>query len=170
MVLVTVNPAYQHSELKYVLGQSRAVGVFYQTSFRGNPMSASVAAVAGELPELRECICLDDFSTFVAQGNTDAELPNVDPHDPVMIQYTSGTTGFPKGAHLHHYGVTNNSRLMTLRRGGANGTVDISSMLLFLHRWLRCRRAWYYADSGHPGVAAGIRSQPISRSHRVGTH
>ena len=131
MVLVTVNPAYQHSELKYVLGQSRAVGVFYQTSFRSNPMSASVAAVAGELPELRECICLDDFSTFVAQGNTDAELPNVDPHDPVMIQYTSGTTGFPKGAHLHHYGVTNNSRLMTLRRGGANGTVDISSMPLF---------------------------------------
>lgn len=131
MVLVTVNPAYQRSELKYVLGQSRSVGVFYQTSFRGNPMSESVAAVAGELPELRECICLDDFSTFVVSGNADTTLPDVDPGDPVMIQFTSGTTGFPKGAHLHHYGVTNNARLMTLRRGGASGTIDISAMPLF---------------------------------------
>ena len=131
MVMVTVNPAYQRSELKYVLGQSRSVGVFYQTSYRGNPMSASVAAVGEELPELRERICLEDFSTFVKTSNVDAILPHVDPGDPVMIQYTSGTTGFPKGAHLHHYGITNNARLTALRRGGAGGTVDILAMPLF---------------------------------------
>ncbi len=131
MVLVTVNPAYQPAELKYVLGQSRSVGVFYQTSFRGNPMSASIAEVAGELPELRQRICLDDFSTFVARGDTNTKLPDVNPGDPVMIQYTSGTTGFPKGAHLHHYGITNNARLTAIRRGAGDGTVDICAMPLF---------------------------------------
>ena len=131
MVIVTVNPAYQRSELKYVLEQSRSVGLFYQTSYRGNPMSASVSAVAGELPALRECVCLDDFPAFLSAGDAEVPLPAVDPSDPVMIQYTSGTTGFPKGAHLHHYGITNNSRLTALRRGGASGTVDISALPLF---------------------------------------
>ncbi len=161
MVLVTVNPAYQRSELKYVLGQSRSVGVFYQTSYRGNPMGASVASVAGELPELRACICLDDFATFVATGNADTQLPDVDSGDAVMIQYTSGTTGFPKGAHLHHYGITNNARLTALRRGAGDGTVDISAMPLF-HTGGCVAGVLGTADPGHPGVATGVRPEPIS--------
>ena len=130
MVLVTVNPAYRKAELKYVLEQSRAVGVFHQTTYRGNAMTDAMTAVAGELPQLREVICFDDFERFMVAA-PGAALPSVAPGDAVMIQYTSGTTGFPKGAHLHHYGITNNSRLTALRRGAAGGKVDISAMPLF---------------------------------------
>ena len=131
MVMVTVNPAYRPSELSYVLKQSRSKGILYQKAYRGNSMEAALRAVREELPELKEAVCFDDLDDFFASGNKERQLPEVASHDPVMIQYTSGTTGFPKGAHLHHHGVTNNARFAATTRGGAGGTVDISAMPLF---------------------------------------
>ena len=131
VVLVTVNPAYQPKELEYVLRQSRSSGIFYLRSFRGNPMEESLRQVADGLPELRELIPFDDFEEFVASASDDVVLPDVSPDDPVQIQYTSGTTGFPKGAYLHHRGITNNARFVAERLGVEPGGVYINPMPLF---------------------------------------
>ena len=132
MVLVTVNPAFRAAELEYVLKQSRAAGVFVVDQFRGNPMLASVQAVAPNCPELREVIRFDDWASFVRAGDdTGITLPDVKPRDPVMIQYTSGTTGFPKGALLHHQGLANNGDHTSHRMGVRDGDVWITTMPLF---------------------------------------
>jgi fatty-acyl-CoA synthase len=121
MVLVTVNPANRAGELDYVLRQSRSAGVFFANAFRGNPLSNWVTQVRRELPQLREAIPFEDWDGFLASPKSSARFPEVRPDDPVQIQYTSGTTGSPKGALLHHRGLTNNSRfyarMVELREG-----------------------------------------------------
>jgi len=108
VVLVTVNPAYQREELVYVLGQSGASGVFLMPEWRGNPMRESLDAVHPDLPNLRDVISFAEWDEFCASGKP-ATLPQVKATDAAQIQYTSGTTGFPKGALLHHGGLTDNA-------------------------------------------------------------
>ena len=113
IVLVTVNPAYQPKELEYVLQQSDASGIFLVPECRGNPMAEHLAAVRDNLPALRETVLFTEWDAFLATCPSSTQLPEVGPDDPAQIQYTSGTTGFPKGALLHHRGLTNNARLLT---------------------------------------------------------
>ena len=109
LTLVTVNPAYQKRELDYVLRQSTAAALFLVTEFRGNPMAAIAAEVMADIPHLREVVdMLDHDALFTDPAGT---LPDVDTNDPVQIQYTSGTTGFPKGVVLSHRNLTNNARI-----------------------------------------------------------
>lgn len=131
MVMATVNPAYRPAELKYVLEQSRARGIFHQPDYRGHSMSDVIAEVMPQLPLCEHAVCLDSFATFMGDAEPERQLPRVAPADPAMIQYTSGTTGFPKGAQLHHFGITNNARMAAYRRGGERGTVDLTAMPLF---------------------------------------
>src|SRR6266576_1334504 len=132
VVLVTVNPGFRANELEYVLKQSRSAGVFAVTAFRGNPMLETVREVAPRCPELREIICFDDWAAFIATGDDKRiALPAVNPTDPVMIQYTSGTTGFPKGALLHHRGLAKNGADTVERMGIDPGDVFITTMPLF---------------------------------------
>src|SRR6266446_9533687 len=132
MVLVTVNPAFRAKEVEYVLKQSRSAGIFVVNGFRGNPMLETVQALAPNCPELREIICFDDWDAFIAAGDDKRiALPAVSPDDPVMIQYTSGTTGFPKGALLHHRGLANNGADTADRMGIDPGDVFITTMPLF---------------------------------------
>jgi fatty-acyl-CoA synthase len=131
LVLVTVNPAYKPGELKYVLEQSAAAGIFLTPEFRGNPMAASLETLAGELPGLRETIAFTDFDAFLSSGAPTESLPPVGPDDPVQIQYTSGTTGFPKGALLHHRGLTNNARMTLGPFGFAPGEAYVNPFPMF---------------------------------------
>jgi fatty-acyl-CoA synthase len=133
VVLVTANPAFRAAELAYVLKQSRAAGLFVMGQFRGNPMHATAQAVAADCPELRELVCFDDWASFIAAGDdANISLPAVQPMDPVMIQYTSGTTGFPKGALLHHKGLANNGAHTSARMGVSDaGAVWVTAMPLF---------------------------------------
>ena len=131
IVVVTVNPAYRPAELAYVLGQSRSSGVFLVESFRGNPMSASLEQVRPDLPDLRDVVRFEDWDDFTGSAPDDVALPDVRPGDPAQIQYTSGTTGFPKGAHLHHRGITNNARFTAQRFEVADGDVWLNPMPLF---------------------------------------
>lgn len=131
LTLVTVNPAYQPRELKYVLEQSGSVGLFLIPEYRGNPMAKIAEDVRSELPLLREITNLDDANALYAGEDASRNLPNVGPDDPAQIQYTSGTTGFPKGAVLHHRGLTNNARMIFERLGAKPGDTILNYMPLF---------------------------------------
>jgi acyl-CoA synthetase (AMP-forming)/AMP-acid ligase II len=132
LVLMTVNPAFRASEVEYVLNQSRAAGIVVIPEFRGNPMFATVEEVRPRCPELREVIRFDQWDEFVAVGDDPTiGLPDIDPLDAVMIQYTSGTTGFPKGAVLHHRGLINNGAHVFERAGVRAGDVTLTAMPLF---------------------------------------
>ena len=140
LVLVTVNPAFKSHEVEYVLKQSRSAGVFVVDAFRGNPMHSTVQALAGQLPDLRHIVRFEQWAQFLAEAETDLvangevaglTLPPVRSTDPVMIQYTSGTTGFPKGALLHHRGLANNGAHTAERMGVPDGAVWITTMPLF---------------------------------------
>lgn len=127
LVLVTANPALREGELRYVLEQSKPAGLIYTAQFRGTDMAATVS----ELRHLvREAFCLADWQDVVASFQGNRELPTVDPRDPAQIQYTSGTTGFPKGALLHHMGLVTNARLVW-ERAGIEEIVFVSPMPLF---------------------------------------
>ncbi|CAN5318659.1 AMP-binding protein [soil metagenome] len=131
LTLVTANPAYRPAELAYVLEQSASVGLFLVREFRGNPMAEIAAKVAAGLPALREVVDLEDPAALYAGFDPATVLPSVSPDDPVQVQYTSGTTGFPKGAVLHHRGLTNNARLYLSRTGVGRGATLLTFMPLF---------------------------------------
>jgi len=132
VILVTVNPAFQARELQYVLTQSRSAGLMVLPEFRGNPMLATATEVQPECPDLREIIRLDQWEDFLSDGDTwNGELVDPDPLDPCMIQYTSGTTGFPKGALLFHRGLVNNGAHTADRMGVSDGAVWVCTMPLF---------------------------------------
>jgi fatty-acyl-CoA synthase len=132
LVLVTVNPAYQPAELEYVLRHSRAAGVFLLPDYRGNPMAKSLDSIRMNLPDLRDVVLFTEWDNFVTSAEgSDRRLPEVRPDDAAMLLYTSGTTGFPKGALLHHRGVVNDARLIYSRWGFREGQVMVSPMPLF---------------------------------------
>ena len=130
VTLVTVNPAYQKRELKFVLEQSRSEAVYYVRDFRGNPMQEIADAVCSEIPAIRHRILLTDHDALF-EGEHDGQLRDPDPADPVQIQYTSGTTGFPKGALLHHNGLVRNGMDAMVRAGMGPGMSFVHNMPLF---------------------------------------
>ncbi len=97
---------------------------------RGNPLVAHAEAIRGDLPELRHVLRLDLLAELMAEA-PDVALPEVGADDPVQIQYTSGTTGFPKGAMLRHGGVVNNARLWADRVEIPDGAGWLMPMPLF---------------------------------------
>jgi fatty-acyl-CoA synthase len=131
MIVVAINPAYRAHELEYVLRQSGAVGLFLIESYRGVDLGEIVASVRTETPILRDLIDFADWPEFLASGDPDREFPPVEPTDPVQIQYTSGTTGFPKGALLHHKGIVNEAAFVGERAGMADGDVCINGMPMY---------------------------------------
>lgn len=131
LTLVTVNPAYQAKELGYVLRQSRAVGLLLTREHRGNPMAEIAHKTCAELPAIRELIDLEDHDSLFGSRGRRGTLPTVRPEDAVQIQYTSGTTGFPKGAVLSHRGLTNNARLTVNRLGLRGGDTYLNFMPMF---------------------------------------
>jgi fatty-acyl-CoA synthase len=131
IVLVTANPAYQAQELRYVLEQSGSAALFLVASYRGNPM-AEIAAKASEgLDGVREIVDLEDRQALHRRGEGSPSLPDVAPGDAVQIQYTSGTTGFPKGAVLTHRGLVNNARFFAQRAHAEQGSTWINFMPMF---------------------------------------
>jgi len=129
--LVTVNPAYLAAELEYVLRQSRSVGLFHMSRYRGTDTSAIAREVAGRVGGLRHVLVLDDVDGLI-EATADGPVPvEVCPSDAVLIQYTSGTTGEPKGVLLHHRGVVNDARFVAERAGMVEGEIAVNPMPLF---------------------------------------
>lgn len=132
LCLVTVNPALGAGELAYVLRQSRARGLFHARRYRGTDVGATIEAALSEPGvDVDHVVCMDRLPALLAEGGDATALPDPDPHAPAMIQYTSGTTGRPKGALLSHHGVTNNARLMALLKALDERTVNLAVAPLF---------------------------------------
>jgi fatty-acyl-CoA synthase len=143
ITLVTVNPAYKRREMEYVLTKSRAAGVFVCDSYRGFDMAAAVHSAAPDLPDLREIIAIGDFADFLTQGDPQATLPVVQPRDPAVIMFTSGTTGAQKGVIFHHTGVANMTRFTQTRSGLCDGGVFVNPMPMF-----------HIGSLGHAGIGS----------------
>ncbi len=136
-VMVTVNTAYRTSEVEYVLRQGDITTLFLVEEYRGNPYLNSIYSIAPEiknladpvreqlhsatLPRLKRVVLIGEtpqpgvllYSQVVALGDQISgetlrqRQASVTPQDVAMIMYTSGTTGFPKGAMLTHYNIIN---------------------------------------------------------------
>jgi fatty-acyl-CoA synthase len=115
-ILVNVNPAYRTSELEYALRQSGCRTLIAAPSFKSSDYVSMVAEVHPSLPGLEHVIFLhspewDDLRDRATRVTVDALRSRADAldfDDPINIQYTSGTTGFPKGATLTHHNILNN--------------------------------------------------------------
>jgi fatty-acyl-CoA synthase len=116
VILVNINPAYRTSELEYALKQSGCRMLVAAQAFKTSDYRAMVDEVTGSLPELERVVFTDsegwDELVASAAGVDAAEVAarsaQLGPEDPINIQYTSGTTGFPKGATLTHKNILNN--------------------------------------------------------------
>jgi fatty-acyl-CoA synthase len=114
-ILVNINPAYKTAELEYALNQSGTSFLVLARAFRTADYAGMLAEVEGRCPELREALVLESgWDALLRDGDqvSEAELASREAKlqfdDPINIQYTSGTTGFPKGATLSHHNILNN--------------------------------------------------------------
>ena len=131
LTLVTINPAYLGAELAFVLKQSQACGIIVQDSYRNRDLVAAVKDVRDTLPAIREIIPLSSWTEFVSSARAGDPLPSVRPDDVAQIQYTSGTTGAPKGARLTHRGLANNARFFARAIGAGESDIWINPMPMF---------------------------------------
>ena len=131
LVLVTANPSFKQKELSYVIEQSGAVGLFLIPEYRGNKMDeiAKEAIKGNEL--LREVTDLYDRDKLYSTNKENEPRTKVYPSDPAQIQYTSGTTGFPKGAVLTHKSLLNNAKIYSERKQISQESVWSNFMPLF---------------------------------------
>jgi fatty-acyl-CoA synthase len=153
-VLVTVNTNYQSHELEYIMKQSDSTTLFLMESYRDTSFYNTVRHVIPELdacapgrliseklPMIKTVIYIGKrentpgmfhFKDFINMGKniTDQELDDrmksLDDQDVINMQYTSGTTGFPKGVMLTHHNVVNNGRMV----GDVMGMTEKDSLLI----------------------------------------
>ena len=120
-ILVNVNPAYRTHELAYVLNQSGIRLLVSATEFKTSDYRSMVGAVAEEVRNLERVVFIGttDWDDLLAAGEHLPEsvvrdrMSTLQNTDPINIQYTSGTTGFPKGATLSHRNILNNGYATT---------------------------------------------------------
>jgi fatty-acyl-CoA synthase len=119
-ILVNLNPAYRTHELAYALQQAGTRLLVSARSFKSSNYAAMVEEVRDDVPDLEQVVWIGESSWdhFVEAGAgiSDEQLAEreagLEPGDPINIQYTSGTTGAPKGATLSHANILNNGFLV----------------------------------------------------------
>lgn len=130
LTLVTVNPSFTPREVRYVLEQSNSEAIYYQQNVRGSALRPIVDEAAAGLPAVDYVIDIEDHGDLFA-GEHDGDLRETRPHDIVMIQYTSGTTGFPKGVLLHQHGLVQSNHDLMKRWDLNAGDTSMCPLPLF---------------------------------------
>ncbi|WP_260348124.1 AMP-binding protein [Alloyangia mangrovi] len=191
-VLVTVNPSFRQGELDYLLRQARVSALFVAGVFRGFDLGAMLAEMLPGLdhgrpdggsayPDLRLVVQIGaapvpgalPFAKFLEEAPTVSGIAlaeaaqAVRPEDVLQIQYTSGTTGKPKGAMLTHRGTINNALLAAQRAGYRETDVMVSAMPLFHTAGCVCNVMGMLAAGGVPRCHGRFRRGTAARPHRA---
>jgi fatty-acyl-CoA synthase len=128
-ILVNINPAYRVHELEYVLRQAGIRTLIAVPAFKTSDYAKMIDEVAPNCPELRDVLLIGraEWTALVESGRAADPAPlaeigaELNADDPINIQYTSGTTGFPKGATLSHHNILNNGYFV----GGLCGYTEL---------------------------------------------
>ncbi|HEX5744643.1 MAG TPA: AMP-binding protein [Archangium sp.] len=173
-ILVNLNPAYKTAELEYALNQSGTSVLLLSRGFRQTDYRKMLEEVRPRCPQLRVSLVLDDdWKLLLDNGTRVSERMLTDREatlqfdDPINIQYTSGTTGFPKGATLSHHNVLNNGFFVgEALRLGAEDRVCIP--VPFYHCFGMVMGNLACASHGSTMVIPGEAFEPLAVLQAVG--
>ena len=157
LTMVTVNPAFNARELRYVLEQSGAEAVYFVPSVRGSALGPIVEEASDGLAAVKHHILLTDHDALF-DGHDKGALRETTPDDVVQIQYTSGTTGFPKGALLHQKGLIQNAPRHFRSLECRSRREDHIDGPVVPHRGLRDRHLRQPGDGRYDPARARLRS------------
>ena len=129
MILVALNPVLREDELEYALTHSAATLLLHADASRDYQMTVVAERVATKIPGLQR-ISLSDSDWYSADADP-ASVAQVGPGDVAMLQYTSGTTGRPKGVMLTHQALVNVAKLTLESAGAPDGAVCVNPLPMF---------------------------------------
>lgn len=131
VTLVALNPALRPDGLVYALNHSRSTVLIHADRSRDDDLAGIVASVRDECPNLRHVISLSAWDTFLKAGDNGRTLPELSADSPGMLQYTSGTTGNPKGVLLRHHSLVNVAKLTVERAELEHGAIGVNPLPMF---------------------------------------